>query len=763
MNKVITDGITLMPPAFFAGLTQWSNQDGTPGSTTYDTVAGAAVVPADADFGSCLELVKSAPIQKLRFMGQTPMLPGMYLKVSARVKVQSGNLPSVRIAGWAGAADGTHVAGLTEFGTAIAMTGYGNIVEVSAIIGAGNRTGVDMVWGPKPTFGHFGLDFTGATGGIVRVENIRIEDVTHVFYRKLMDWIDVRDYGAVGDGVSDDSAAFAAADLAAAGRRVLVSTGSYFLATNVTFNSEVRFEGTVTMPPDIRLALTRNFDLPSYVDAFGNEELALKKALQAMLNFSDHDSLDMCGLRVTLSAPLDVHAAVLNRDTYGNRRVLRNGQIESDGSPAWNTELFTSLASYSSTAPTSLSNVAAVSQIPVGSLVEGVGIGREVYVRSKNVAAGTIELSLPLYAAPAQQTYTFKRFKYLLDFSGFTFLQRFNIADVEFLCQGNCSALMIPADGLAFQVRDCFITAPKDRGITSIGHGCSGMQLDRNQFLSNEQALNVADRVTTAFNVNANDSKIRENRAVRFKHFGVIYGTGHMIEQNHFFQGDNAKTDQRTAGIILSHNNPMVLISGNYVDNCSIDWTNEHDATPDNSGGFSFGALTIEGNIFFSGQAPAWFRFIRIKPYGTGHYINGLNISGNTFKQSGTAIDRVEEVDTTIAPLNPDKFLNIKVEGNTFNNVTNRIFNPLTYEVNQITPSVTWAADLVQHLPFGGHARRVTGVLAHNQIKTGGGGGVYTMPYAVANLGLNGTEIKLHWSEAVAGQVYVTARTDGLG
>jgi len=762
MNKVITDGIDLMPPSFGAGLNLWSNQDGTPGQTTYDVAGGAAIVPADSDFGVCLELQKTAATQKLRYTGQTPMLAGMYLRVRVRLKAMSGNLPSVRIAGWAGDAAGAHVGGLTEGGPLVTLTSYGDIVEVSAIIGAGNRTGVDMVWGAQPVFGHFGLDLTGPTGSVVRIDDIVVEDVTHVFYRKLMDWVDVRDYGAIGDGISDDSAAFEAADLDAGGREVLVSSGVYHLGANVTFQSIVRFEGTVTMPDNVRLALTRNFDLPSYVDAFGNEELALKKAFQALFNFTDHDSLDMCGLRVTLGAPLDVHAAVGNQDTFGNRRVLRNGQLQSDGSAAWNTDVVTSLAAYDPTQPLVLSNVAGISQVPVGALVEGTGVGREVYVRAKNVAAGTITLSLPLYGAPAQQTYTFSRFKYLLDFSGFTFLQRFNISDVEFLCQGKCSALMIPTDGLAFQVRDCFITTPRDRGITSVGHGCSGMQLDRNQFLSNEQALNVAARKTIAFNVNANDAKIRENRAVRFKHFGVLAGTGYMIGQNHFFQGDNAKTDQRTAGIILSHNNPMTLISGNYVDNCSIDWGNEHDATPDNTGGFSFGALTIEGNIFFAGQAPVWFRFLRIKPYGSGHYINGLNISGNTFKHSGGTIARVEEVDSSIAPLNPDKFLNLRVEGNTFNNVTARIFNPVTHTMTQGTPSVTWSADLAQTLPFGGKARRVVAMMAHNQIKSSAGSGVYTMPYVVSSLGVNGTEIKLHWSEAVQGEVYATVRADGL-
>jgi len=687
MNKAITDGIDLMPPKFEAGLSVWSDQNGTPGSTTYDNDPGAAVVTADSDFGACLELLKNDSVQKIRYTGETPMLPGCYLRVTVRVKALSGNLPSVRIAGWAGNIGGNHVTGLTETGSEVALTGYGEVVEISAIIGSGNRQGVDMVWGGEPVFGHFGIDLTGATGGVVRVDDIQIEDVTNVFHRKLMDWVDVRDFGAVGDGVTDDLAAFEAADAAANGRQVLVSEGTYYLSDHLTFNERVRFVGTLVMPVSARLTALQNYDLPTYVEAFGNEELGLKKALQALFNFTDHESLDMCGRRIRLSEPLDVHTAVDNIDTFGNRRVLRNGQLESDGSTAWDTDVVTAQASYDPNVATTLSNVASLSQIQVGSLVEGAGVGREIYVRSKNEAAGTIELSQPLFGAPGVQTYTFTRFKYLLDFSGFTFLQRFNIADVEFLCQGKCSGLMLPDDGLAFQVRDCFLTSPLDRGITSIGHACSGLTLDRNQFMSNEQAADVADRVSIGFNVNANDAKIRDNRAVRFKHFGVMSGTGHLITENHFFQGDNAQTDQRTAGIILGKNNCKTIFSSNYVDNCSLDWTNEYDPTPDNAGGFSFGALSIDGNIFYGSHAPSWFTFINIKPHGAGHVINGLNISNNTFQHSSGSLDRIDYVDDSIAPLDATGFRNIVIEGNTFNNIDKRIFNPMQIEISQASPS----------------------------------------------------------------------------
>ena len=172
MNKAVTDGVVLMPTPYSAGLGVWSSGDGTPGSDTYANVVGASFVPADQDFGGALEIIKTNATQKLRYMGQTSMLPGCYLRVTARVKAIAGNLPNVQIAAWAGDANGANVASVVQVGPAQPLTSYGDVVEVSAIVGAGNRSGVDMVWGAEPVYGHFGIDLTGPTGGIVRVDDI---------------------------------------------------------------------------------------------------------------------------------------------------------------------------------------------------------------------------------------------------------------------------------------------------------------------------------------------------------------------------------------------------------------------------------------------------------------------------------------------------------------------------------------------------------------------------------------------------------------
>jgi hypothetical protein len=98
----------------------------------------------------------------------------------------------------------------------------------------------------------------------------------------------------------------------------------------------------------------------------------------------------------------------------------------------------------------------------VGALVTGPqGVGREVYVTGSNAAQGKVTLSAPLWGAPTQQEYTFTRFRYLLDFSGFLNLQRFVVSDMEFLCAGFCSGLMLPLDGIVFQIRTVSSPGPR--------------------------------------------------------------------------------------------------------------------------------------------------------------------------------------------------------------------------------------------------------------------------------------------------------------
>ncbi|WP_146346012.1 glycosyl hydrolase family 28-related protein [Phaeobacter marinintestinus] len=760
MNKAITDGVVFMPTAFEDGLNVWSSGNGTSGSDTYDTATNAVFVPADQDFGGCLELQKVNSTQKLRYTGQTPIVPGCYLQVRVKIKAISGSLPSVRIAAWAGDSNENHVSDLDETGPSVALTSYGEVVEVTAIVGSGTRGGVDMVWGTAPVYGHFGLDLIGASGGVVRIDDVEIVDVSNVFLRDMLGVVDVRDFGAVGDGVTDDSAAFEAADEAAGGRRILVPEGEYFLGETVTLNAEVDFEGTIEMPTDKMLLLLKDFGLPSYIAAFGSEELAFRKAFQALLNNADHDSLDLGGRKIKVTGPIDMQAAVPNKTSYATRRVIRNGQLEASESSAWDTDVFTSQATYSTSDSRKLSNVSNAANIPVGCLVEGNGVGREVYVRSVNAGAQEITLSAPLYDAAGTQTFTFRSFKYMLDFSGFESFSKFGLSDVELQCEGECSAIRLSPSGSTFNIRDCFISRPKDRGVTSIGGGCQGMLIDQCQFLSSEDSESVATRTSIAVNANANDVKFRHNRSTRFLHCALFQGSNTMIIGNHLFQGDDDVSGVRSAGVVLSGSHSSSTISGNYVDNCLIEWTNEHDPTPDHSNGFSFSALSITDNIFLAGSVANWFAFVVIKPYGVGHYLNGVTVTGNKFRCINGSIERADRVDTSFAGLDFAKSKNVTFEANTYHNVSVQPTNPLRVKHNQGSTSQVWTIDSDDKLPFGAFVRRVDSVVAYDEVVDGSGDREHGMPQVRVGQGSDNDQVKLVWPKAVKGDVSVVMRID---
>ncbi len=760
MNKTITDGVNFMPPPFVDGLANWSSEDGTPGSASYDGAANAAFVPSDGDFGGCLELQKTDTVQKLRWFGQTPMEPGVYLRIRARVKAVSGAFPQVRIAGWAGRADGTNAPGLVETGPAITLDSYGEVVEVAAIVGQGNRGGVDMVWSQDVTYGHFGLDLTGANGGVVRIDDIVIEDITEAYLRQMMDWVDVRDYGAVGDGVTDDWAAFEAADVAAGGRTVLVSAGSYFIGSNLTIDSPVRFEGGLVMPDNVRLSLISSYSLSSYIDAFGDEVLAFRKAFQALLNYTDHKELDLGGRRIDIDGPIDLQAAVDNQTSFLIRRVVRNGQFFALSSPNWDPDVTTSSGDYNPANPYQLTNVVNIAQIQVGAQIEGTGVGREVYVRAVDVGAQSLTLSQPLYGPAPSQSYTFTRYKYILDFSGFSQINRMVLDSIEFQNNGFSNAVLLAPSGENFQLKDCFIVKPANKSLTSPGRGCQDLHIDRCQFISDEQSLPATARVSVGFNVNANDAKIRNNRFQRFGTTGVLHGGGHLIVGNHWFQGDSVPDGARVPGLVFTYENVNSIITGNYIDNCWIEWTNEHDATPDFGVEYSFGGMTITGNIFTAIDVASYFNWIVIKPYGAGHFISGLHVNQNSFKAIQGAIDRVERVDDSIAGLDPWRMRNLTFERNTFSAVNQRTLCPAVLEFDQNTDATTWTLDPSAYLPFGGNARTVTSVVPEGAIRNSADAVVSAMPYVNVNAGTQNQYVQLVWPEPCRGTVQVTVRVD---
>lgn len=261
--------------------------------------------------------------------------------------------------------------------------------------------------------------------------------------------------------------------------------------------------------------------------------------------------------------------------------------------------------------------------------------------------------------------------------------------------------------------------------------------------------------------MNANDIKIRNNRFVRFAHFMVANGGGHIISGNHWFQGDGSGQGLRYAGLVLTQPNVQTTVSGNYIDNASIEWTNEHSAIPNFTGSeFSFGGLTLTGNTFLCSNTVAWFTWITVKPYGSGHFIQGLNVVGNVFKALYGNVERIDRVDTSIADLNYNSMRNLQFEANTFNGINTYVSNPLMIQLTQNTATATWTTPVLTGLPFQGWARSVQSVVTEVALQSTSGARVDATPTVVPDSGTSRRQIRLTWSQPLRGRVCIYARMD---
>jgi hypothetical protein len=274
--------------------------------------------------------------------------------------------------------------------------------------------------------------------------------------------------------------------------------------------------------------------------------------------------------------------------------------------------------------------------------------------------------------------------------------------------------------------------------------------------------LLAQNRTAIALNANASDVKLRDNRITQFRHFAVLAGTSSIVIGNHWFQGDSETEGLRTAGLVLTSPHNRATVTGNYIDNCSIEWTNEHDSAPEQDSEFSFSALNISDNIFQAIDAAPWSRFIVVKPYGAGHFINGLNVTGNVFRSIHTVLDRVEGVDTSFADLDYGRMRNILIQGNTFNIIERGIENPRIMDVTQNTLSDAWTVDCSNALAFDGRARNVTSLVAEGRIKNAANVSNWDFPYIQAEQGANDDQIIINFSEEVTGSMVMTVRMDNF-
>ena len=757
MNKAITDGIKLMPLPYSAGLDRWSCEDGRPGEATYADRLEAVVIDDDPDFGSCLQLVKDQMVTQLRYKAETPILPGFFLQISAQVRAVSGPLPTVRIAGWPGRAGMGAAAEHVTKGPATAIEALNEVVTVKAIVGTSHRTGVDLIW-KDAIYGHFGLDLTGPNGATVVIDNLVIEDVSGAFQGDLFAAIDVRDYGAVADAMTDASDAFHAADQAAQGREVIVPPGVFFLKEDIKLSSVFRFVGTVVQPRDQAFVLLGGLDFSAYCRAFGDFETAFRKAFQAMSHVGAPAVLDLAGSKIPLSGPLDLQACDVGRPSSTMVKVLKNGTFLPEPGAAWATDVVTSMADYDPEDAWRLSHVAGCAEIAVGARIEGKGVGREVYVRAVDPLTKSLTLSQPLYGADGTQKFKFHRYKYLLDFSGFEEASQFQLENVTLDCDAIASGVMLATSGRKFVMRNCQVNLPKDRGVTSAGTGCVGLSILASA-INGDDNPSQRDEVI-GLNANGNYLRIHDSAFSHLSQFAVVAGAGSSITGNQWTHGHQVERSRPQGGLILTKPMCATVVTANSFVNGAVVWTSEHASARRGDRHNTFGGLTITGNSFTTNALAHWVTFLQIAPYGCAHILDGFSVVGNVFRSVNGRINRVEMLDTTRGKLDLDKLKAVSFSANTFHGVRDPVINPANLVIEQRALAERWIGETKPHLPFNGLAKWIESASLVGPLADENGEECIEPLRFDTRVGADDRQVEFRWSKPVAGRLRYQVRMD---
>ena len=216
-------------------------------------------------------------------------------------------------------------------------------------------------------------------------------------------------------------------------------------------------------------------------------------------------------------------------------------------------------------------------------------------------------------------------------------------------------------------------------------------------------------------------------------------------------------------GLVLTRTNCKTVITGNYIDNCSIEWTNEYAPEPDfANNSYSFGGLAITGNHFTVHNVLKDFAWISVKPYGAGHFIHGLSVTTMSFS-SAVQRSAASRRSTRALPLDYGRMRNILFSGNNYNGVLDYVANPVQITHSQNSAQASWVVPVSKQLPFRAWAKNVDSLTEISKIVSGDGARLAEMPWVRTRQGAGKGSVQVEWSRPAKGSVVIRARMDEPG
>ncbi len=558
--------------------------------------------------------------------------------------------------------------------------------------------------------------------------------------------VDVRTFGAIGDGVADDSAAFDRAAAAAGPAGIVVPEGTFRLARDLVLEVPVRFLGRISQPAGRHAVFLRNLDHSSYRAAFGDRE-ALDRALRALFAVQGPAVLDLEGRTVVLSRPLDF--ARLGGTLRGSgRKGIRNGTFAVAPGPAWEGETIRSRARFDPTDPCELRDVAPGARIAPGALVTGPGLGRAVHVREPETEGRTARLSLPGWGDAETGRYEFRRLRFALDFSGLGELGDFLLEDVRLDLRGAAAGILLPERHRSFRGIRLVVDAPAGQGLSGLGRLTSGLELDQCRF----EAVGAQDVGMASAGASV---RLRGCVFEGFAIAAVLSGRSNLVSGCRFVGGG---TGGRSTALLLTRREPRCEVVGTAFEGCGIDWTDEHESRFDAGRKAGFGGLGLVGNVFEATDAAEHETWLTIRAHRRAQPIRDLAVIGNTFAAIGGRSDRVETVCASGARLDLSRMRRIEWHGNTCRGVLFPAANPVTRQFRLRIPTRIWTLDPGGALPFGAVATEIVAVTAV-ELRNAAGDPVREIPSVGVDQRTG--RLRAQFPIPVSGALRVTIRCDG--
>lgn len=559
--------------------------------------------------------------------------------------------------------------------------------------------------------------------------------------------VDVRAFGAAGDGKADDSAAFERAAASAGPGGIVVPEGLFRLARDVVLDVPVSCAGRIEQPPGCRLVLRRNLDYPSYAAAFG-PEAALERAVAGLLAAEGPASLDLRGERIALDRPLDV-ARWAGPLAAGGRKTIRNGTIAAAPGPGWEIEDLRSRARFDPARPGMLSGVAEIERIRPGAAVTGPGLGRGLLVGAIDRETQRARLSRPGWGDADFALYTFRRTGYALDFSGLERLGELGLEDIRLELGDLAGGVLLPARHGRLRATRLAVCAPSGAGLAALG-GDGDLDLD--------QCRVESGAAEGALGVSGAGARLRLAGCV-FEGFGVaaiLGGRGNLVTGCRFAGGGTG----RATALLVTRRDARLQAVGNAFDGCGIDWTDEHEPRFDTGRKAGFGGLGLLGNAFEASDVAAHESWLILRAHRRAQPIRDLAVIGNSFAAWGGGAARAETVCATGAPLDLADMRGINWHGNVCRGVEHPAANPVTREFAVKIPLRVWTLAPRPLLPFGAVPVDVVSVVGID-LRSASGEPVRDSP--AAEIAPETGRVRLRFARPVSGRVRVTLRCDRPG